>query len=957
MTAAEVVEQLLRSPPAARQGVLNSLTPHLSLDVIRALKQRVDEEKLRNARRALEWAELMQAVASALASPEAQAWERWARGNALHHLSIHQEALTCYQQAEAYFAAHEHQLEMTILQVNQVAVRLELGDFRAALSLADQARARCLALAGPGKPYLALLEMNAGVAHRQLGELLASLAAYERAHVLFSDLGNTTQMARVDNNRAFALLEMDRFAEAESLLRHAATTLAAAGQAQEVARLDLNLGVLAYRRGHYLDALRYLEAAQQGFAAIPNPLEEATVALWRSFVYRHLDLGEEMIALAGMAAQAFRRHAMPWYRAAALVNQASGYRHQGDLPHAAAGLAQARRLWQRQGAAHRVWELDAERADLLLAQGQTVAAGRLARRGLQLVDPATWPALAARWHLLLALVAQQRRPPQLSAAQRQIAAGQALAETHELHEVLIQAYHQQGQCHEQQGDAPAALAAYRRALSASEQLRTWLPADEFQIGFMEDKLPIYEAVIRLTRRAATPAQVLAALNLAPRMPLAHAEAQPGGEVTPERAALQARLAGLREAWHWQQSKAEQTLAAAATSTQAPTNAIPDRDRRTLHTLETEMAEIGRRLAVSAGAAPLSAAAAPSGRWDESAAAAFVQAQQARLSHDEGLLVYFLADDSLHALALTPAGLSPVITLAPETVLQRLLRTWRFHLQTVAAGSGAETLTLAHALLARFQALLVQPLEAYLTEATRLLVALPPTWHDLPLAACFDGQHYLIERRQLALLTIPTVPLPDAPRPAGGPALVIGHTDGGRLPQAAHEASGIAAQLHGQWKTDLLLEQQATLTQARAASRAASLLHLATHALFRPDNPLFSWLRLADGRLTVADLYEWQLPARPLVVLSACETGHGQPRGGGLLGMGRGFLAAGASGLIVSLWKVADAASAVLMTEFYRQLTERGLAADPAVCLQQAQRHVLTIHPHPFFWAGFVAIKA
>ena len=265
-----------------------------------------------------------------------------------------------------------------------------------------------------------------------------------------------------------------------------------------------------------------------------------------------------------------------------------------------------------------------------------------------------------------------------------------------LHEALIQANDQQGRCCEQQGNAPAALAAYRQALTTSEQLRAWLAADEFQIGFMEDKLPIYAAAIRLTRRLASPAQVLYTLNLASRAPLPHTDAEPGGEITPERAALQTRLAVLREAWHWQQSKAEQALAADAMPTHPPARAVPDRDRQILHTLEAEMAEIGRRLAAQPDTTALSATAAPGSRWDEPTAAAFVKAQQARLRQDEALVVYFLADDFLHALVLTRAGLSSVITLAPMAAVERHLRTWRFHLQVVSSAGGADSLALAHA---------------------------------------------------------------------------------------------------------------------------------------------------------------------------------------------------------------------------------------------------------------------
>jgi CHAT domain-containing protein len=129
-----------------------------------------------------------------------------------------------------------------------------------------------------------------------------------------------------------------------------------------------------------------------------------------------------------------------------------------------------------------------------------------------------------------------------------------------------------------------------------------------------------------------------------------------------------------------------------------------------------------------------------------------------------------------------------------------------------------------------------------------------------------------------------------------------------------------------------------------------LIHFATHAVFRNDNPLFSWMRLADGDLTVHELGELRLPNAPLVVLSACETGRGKARGGGLVGMGRGFLLAGASGLVVSLWKMNDQACAQWMVDFYRHLTNT-----PATALLQAQRTALREGRSPYFWAGFIFI--
>ena len=89
----------------------------------------------------------------------------------------------------------------------------------------------------------------------------------------------------------------------------------------------------------------------------------------------------------------------------------------------------------------------------------------------------------------------------------------------------------------------------------------------------------------------------------------------------------------------------------------------------------------------------------------------------------------------------------------------------------------------------------------------------------------------------------------------------------------------------------------------------------------------------------------------LVVLSGCETGVSEiAPGDEIVGLARGFFAAGAPALLVSLWAVDDATTAALMECFYARLS----AGDrPAAALRHAQRELLARHPHPFFWSPFV----
>jgi len=140
-----------------------------------------------------------------------------------------------------------------------------------------------------------------------------------------------------------------------------------------------------------------------------------------------------------------------------------------------------------------------------------------------------------------------------------------------------------------------------------------------------------------------------------------------------------------------------------------------------------------------------------------------------------------------------------------------------------------------------------------------------------------------------------------------------------------------------------------------------VVHFATHALVDNVHPELSGLVLSlvdqqgapqDGFLVLQDIYDLDLPA-DLVVLSACQTGLGkQINGEGMIGLTRGFMYAGASSVVSTLWKVDDFATAKLMGHFYRAM-ERGRMT-PAQALRQAQ---LALWKEgrwsaPYYWAGF-----
>ena len=180
--------------------------------------------------------------------------------------------------------------------------------------------------------------------------------------------------------------------------------------------------------------------------------------------------------------------------------------------------------------------------------------------------------------------------------------------------------------------------------------------------------------------------------------------------------------------------------------------------------------------------------------------------------------------------------------------------------------------------------------------------------------------------------------------------------------------------------------QKTATEAILKSvKGPAIVHIATHGYFQQDveassvgvheenaknNPLLrSGILLAgasstikgevmpnlesndNGVLTAYEAMNLNLEGTDLIILSACETGLGDVRAGeGVYGLQRSFLVAGAKALVMSLWKVDDAATQALMTNFYTNLAKGG---SKSKAFKQAQLQLMTKYKEPYYWGAFV----
>jgi len=186
-----------------------------------------------------------------------------------------------------------------------------------------------------------------------------------------------------------------------------------------------------------------------------------------------------------------------------------------------------------------------------------------------------------------------------------------------------------------------------------------------------------------------------------------------------------------------------------------------------------------------------------------------------------------------------------------------------------------------------------------------------------------------------------------------------------LPQATREIRRIGQLMSGKVQSRVLVGERATEAEFSKEGPAADYLHFAVHSLANQEQPYYSALVLSpdansDGLLQTYEIVNARLRSR-LVTLSGCETALGKlKRGEGMLGLQRAFLQAGAESVVVSLWSIEDS-TADFMEGFYRNIRrDQSLA----VALRNAKRQYLkgtlavgggqrVSTSHPFFWAPFV----
>lgn len=266
-------------------------------------------------------------------------------------------------------------------------------------------------------------------------------------------------------------------------------------------------------------------------------------------------------------------------------------------------------------------------------------------------------------------------------------------------------------------------------------------------------------------------------------------------------------------------------------------------------------------------------------------------------------------------------------------------------------------------------LLLKTAENEISGVKRLIIIPDGALWELPFQALVGSSgNYLIEEREISyspslgvLSGIKSPPISSTNRKNLVAFANSIRRDAAPLPEAEREINAIN-QLYAPGAS-IFVKHAATESRVKTEAANAKTLHLAVHGEIDQANPFESALLFTpeagdDGRLTISEILQLNLP-ESLLVLSACDTSRGQVLSGeGLLSLSWAFLAAGGQKVIAAQWAVEEKATARLMVNFHRTL--RGSVKDEAAAALRAAQLAALQQPapfnHPFYWAGFVTVE-
>ena len=914
----------------------------LRADVVLELNAATQKELRVDTDQALCLAEAAILIARSIGKTDLLAQSYRVKANVVAAAGDYLESIRLYDSALAAFEKRKDAEGIARTLTAVIQPHIMLGNYDRAFDAANRAQRIFVKLRDDRR--LSRLENNIGNIYHRQDRFEEALTHYEHAYRRLLQYGDSEELTISLNNMSMCLISMNDFPQALETYERAKQLLKDTDLPLIRLITDYNIAYLYYLRGDYRRAIEMLKNARVAGEQIGYTYLVALCYLDLSDIYVELNLSAEAHDVAEQGNLLFRQLEIGYEAAKTLANLAIALGQEGKTRRALELFEEARPLFVQEKNEVWPWLIDLYRAIVLFHQGRHYESRKLAIGAAEFFDSSFLKGKAGICHLLLSQIAM--RTGEVTEAFAESSRALTLLENLDSPILRYQAFFLLGQAEQARGQSAAAYAAYQQARRELENLRSSLGRDELKISFMKNRTELYERLVELC--IAGELQDLSAeeafeyIELAKSRSLTELMLQRSHSVLGPEAGqsdLVHKIRDLREELNWYQHRIELE--------QLRPGGNSEKRIEQLHN-EAQLRE-KQILAVLREA--------PEG---EAASAALslrthLSLEQLRNSLDEGEMVveYFFLGERIVAAILTRENLE-IVPLSSLPRISEALRLLRFQLgrfqmpQTAeAAPENLYRATLAH--LRDLHEQLLAPIRGVL--GTRHLVFVPHGMlHYLPFHALHDGEKYLIDTNTVSYAPSASVyAMSRRPRSRKGKgALVLGVPDA-QAPLIRSEVESVHGTLAG---SELHIGDDVDHRLFFRLAPESSLIHIATHGSFRPDNPMFSGIRLHDGYLYLYELYQMRLQA-DLLAFSGCATGLNVVAAGDeLLGLIRGALYAGARSLLLSLWNVNDHSTSQFMTAFYKELS-RG--ASKAQAFAMATREVRNAHPHPYFWAPFILV--
>src|SRR6266404_4031157 len=912
-------------------------------DVVRRLAPMVVDKIRVDAKEALFLAEGTLLIARKLRRKEEIALAMRAKANALYASGDNHGAVQHHEDAFKLYEALGIPKEAARTLSNSIQPLILLGEYDRALAASERAREIFTRIGETRR--LASLDNNVGnIFHRQ-DRFKEAIAYYERAYKALSEFEDWEHVAVTLHNMAMCLISLNEFARSLECYQKARDLCVRYDLPRLRDQADYNIAYLYYFRGEYSRAIEMLLATRRACETSGDVYRFALCHLDLSDIYLELNLSEKAREMAHEGFLRFEKLGMGYEAAKTLANKATALGQQGKTVQALERFANAREMFSREKNRVWPWLLDLYQALLLFHEGRYFEARRLCAGSAEFFDQTPLAGKALLSRLLLARIALQ--VGDLLAAEKEMNAAVAKLSHSQSPVLVYQTRLLLGQIAANRGDRAAAYAAYQQARKALEALRTRLQSEELKIAFVKNRMQVYEAVVELyldpANNEISANEAFSCIEAAKSRSMIEMIFQ-SGQSLPMGEAGQSefvrKIRDLREElnWYYHRIELEQLR---------PEEKSRERIERLQQKAQSHEKELLRALRELPAHERENATL-------EAPADFSVTKLQASLPAGAALVEYYSAGDRLLAAVVTGQGIEIVpVTIVPRvTNLLHLLRFQFAKFRMGAAYTERFAQPLLRATLGHLEGLyreLIEPIRGRLAGKHVVFVPHGPL-HFLPFHALRNGEEYLCDAYTVSYAPSATVfglcqqkKLTERLN-----SLVLGIPDE-RAPLILSEVQSVAALLP---QTELFVGAQATAQVLRERGAETGLLRVATHGIYRQDNPMFSGIKMGDGYLNLYDLYQMRLGAK-LVTLSGCATGMNfVAEGDELLGLQRGLFCAGASSLLLSLWDVHDRSTADLMQEFYKGYID---SDDIAGSLRSAMHKLREQNPHPYFWAPFVLV--